>query len=59
MQKAFERLYSLPHSVIGRKGTGLGLAFVREAAHLHHGSARLSNHPDGGAIAEIRLPHPE
>ena len=54
--KVFDRFYSLPHPVTGRKGTGLGLAFVREAAHLHQGTARLANHPDGGAVAEIRLP---
>lgn len=56
LEKAFDRFYSLPHPATGRKGTGLGLAFVREAAHLHHGTACLENRPDGGTRAEIRLP---
>lgn len=56
LEKAFNRFYSLPHPQTGQKGTGLGLAFVREAAHLHHGSARLENRPDGGTQAEILLP---
>ncbi len=38
-----ERFYSLPHPD-GSKGTGLGLAFVREIAHLHGGSFYIVNH---------------
>ncbi len=54
--RVFEKFYSLqrPHS--GRKGTGLGLAFVREIAGLHRGRAELRNHPDGGAVAILTLP---
>jgi two-component system sensor histidine kinase CreC len=54
----FEKFYSLPRPDTGRKGTGLGLAFVREVATLHGGGARLSNHPEGGAIATLVLPRP-
>jgi len=44
----------------GKKGTGLGLAFVKEVAALHGGTARLANHPDGGAVATCccRAPRP-
>jgi two-component system, OmpR family, sensor histidine kinase CreC len=54
--RVFERFYSLPRPDGGRKSTGLGLAFVREVAALHGGSASLANHPDGGALATLTLP---
>ncbi len=56
--RVFEKFYSLARPDTGRKGTGLGLAFVREIAALHGGAARLANHPDGGAIATLTLPRP-
>ncbi|MFD5631164.1 sensor histidine kinase [Streptomyces sp. NPDC127072] len=37
-------------------GTGAGLAIVRWVAELHHGSARLTDAPGGGSLAELRLP---
>jgi two-component system sensor histidine kinase CreC len=55
-QRVFERFYSLPRPGTGRKSTGLGLSFVREIADLHHGSVELRNHPEGGALAVLRLP---
>ena len=57
-QRVFEKFFSLPRPDSGRKGTGLGLAFVREVATLHGGSARLVNHPEGGALATLVLPQP-
>ena len=57
-ERVFEKFFSLPRPDTGRKGTGLGLAFVREVAALHGGTARLTNHPDGGAIATLALPLP-
>jgi two-component system sensor histidine kinase CreC len=56
LDRAFEKFYSLRRPDSGRKSTGLGLAFVREIAHLHGGKAHLSNHPEGGAVAVIELP---
>jgi two-component system sensor histidine kinase CreC len=53
--RLFEKFYSTPRPG-GRKGTGLGLAFVREVAQLHGGSARLANHPEGGAVATFSIP---
>ena len=55
-KRVFEKFFSLPRPDTGRKGTGLGLAFVREVATLHGGAARLTTHPDGGAIATLALP---
>jgi two-component system sensor histidine kinase CreC len=54
--KVFEKFYSLarPHSQ--KKSTGLGLAFVKEIAALHHGRITLANAPRGGAIATLTLP---
>ena len=52
--RVFDRFYSLPRAD-GHKSSGLGLSFVRQIAHLHGGQVRLSNHPDGGACAELIL----
>jgi len=38
------------------RGTGLGLALVRQTVAHHGGRAEVSNRPDGGARFEIRLP---
>lgn len=37
-------------------GSGLGLAIVRELLDAYGGSLRLANGPQGGLVAEIRLP---
>ena len=55
-ERVFEKFFSLPRPDTGRKGTGLGLAFVREVATQHGGGARLANHPAGGAVATLVLP---
>lgn len=54
--RVFEKFYSLRRPDSGRKSTGLGLAFVREIAHLHGGETYLVNHPEGGTVAVLRLP---
>lgn len=54
--RIFERFYSLPRPDSGKKGSGLGLNFVREVARLHAGDVRLSNRPDGGVCASLFLP---
>lgn len=55
--RLFERFYSLKHQVTGRKGSGLGLCFVKETAELHGGSISLQNHSEGtGVAAQLELP---
>jgi two-component system, OmpR family, sensor histidine kinase CreC len=54
--RVFEKFFSLPRPATGKRSTGLGLAFVREVAQLHGGSARLTNDAGGGAVATLVLP---
>ncbi len=39
-----------------RGGAGLGLAIVYEIVAAHGGTVGLTNHPEGGAVALVRLP---
>ncbi len=55
-RRVFEKFFSTARPDSGKKGTGLGLAFVKEVAALHGGVARLGNHPEGGAVATLQLP---
>lgn len=55
-EKIFERFFSLRHHSSKRKGTGLGLTLVREAAELHGGSITLEPADGGGTLALFRLP---
>ena len=54
--RLFERFYSLRNEFTGRKGSGLGLCFVREAAELHGGTIELSNRSSDGVRAVLSLP---
>jgi two-component system sensor histidine kinase CreC len=57
LPRLFERFYSLQRPGNGRKSSGLGLCFVREAAALHGGSILVENKPEGhGVRAVLRLP---
>lgn len=56
LPRVFERFYSLPRPGTARKSTGLGLALVREIAHLHGGEVALANRPEGGARAVLWVP---
>ncbi|HKB56168.1 MAG TPA: two-component system sensor histidine kinase CreC [Lacunisphaera sp.] len=56
LPRVFERFYSLPRPGTERKSTGLGLALVKEIAHLHGGDATLANRPEGGARAVFWVP---
>ena len=55
-ERVFDRFYSLQHPDTGRKSSGLGLCFVREAAELHNGSAKLEDRESGGTRAILKLP---
>jgi len=37
-------------------GTGLGLAIAERAVHLHHGTLKAANAPDGGFMVTMHLP---
>ena len=56
-ERIFERFWRQSASR-GRDsgGAGLGLAIVAGVVAAHGGSARASNHPDGGAVFTIELP---
>lgn len=51
--RVFDRFYSLKNEVTGRKGSGIGLSFVKAAMDLHGGSATLETGEGGGAVAEL------
>jgi two-component system sensor histidine kinase MprB len=51
----FDRFYRSP-AARGLPGSGLGLAIVRQVAEADGGSVTAANHPDGGAVVELRLP---
>jgi two-component system sensor histidine kinase CreC len=53
--RVFDRFYSLKNEVTGRKGSGIGLSFVKAAMDLHGGSATLENAEGGGAVAVLRF----
>jgi len=55
-ERVFERFFSLRHLRTGRKGTGLGLTLVREAAELHLGSVKLEVAEPTGTKAVFSIP---
>lgn len=55
IDKLFNRFYSLPDPETDKKGTGLGLPFVKEAIALHKGQVSIKN-GQNCVIAEISLP---
>ncbi len=46
----------VPFYTTKQNGTGIGLVLVKNIIEAHLGTIRLTNHPEGGAVAEIRLP---
>jgi len=57
LPRIFERFYSLGRPSTGRKSSGLGLCFVREAVELHGGRVSIENKTTGSGVhAAFRLP---
>lgn len=56
VEKVFDRFYSLPRPDTGKKSSGLGLSFAREAMALHRGGVRVENLTGGGLRAVLVLP---
>ncbi len=57
LERVFDRFYRVETSrsrAMG--GSGLGLSIVKTLVELHGGEVRASNHPEGGALFEVRLP---
>ncbi len=52
-----EREHIFEPFVTGRqRGTGLGLPLARRICQLHGGTLTVSNHPEGGAVFQVRIP---
>lgn len=61
LKHLFERFYRGDPSRVRsrRSGSGLGLAIVQQIALTHGGRVEARNHPGGGALMELVLPHGE
>ncbi|MBI2427348.1 MAG: DUF4118 domain-containing protein [Ignavibacteriales bacterium] len=54
LKKLFEKFYRVPGTKAG--GTGLGLSIAKGFIEAHKGSIAASNHSNGGAMFEIKIP---
>ncbi len=55
--RVFEPYFRLPVDHQGKPGDGLGLGIARNIIHGHGGTLSLTNHPRGGLLVKIELPH--
>lgn len=55
LDRVFDRFYSLKNEMTDRKGSGIGLSFVRATMELHGGGAELRNRENGGAEVRLRF----
>lgn len=55
--KVFEPYFRLPGNPVDAPGDGLGLGIARNIIHGHGGTLTLTNHPRGGLLVKIELPH--
>jgi signal transduction histidine kinase len=53
---AFRRAWRGQDARRRTRGSGLGLAIVHEAVMLHQGTIEMSRAPEGGTLADVRLP---
>ncbi len=56
LPRVFERFYSLPRPLSGKRSSGLGLTFSKRAIELHGGDITLENISPNGARVRISLP---
>jgi signal transduction histidine kinase len=56
-EKIFEPFYRRPDASDAGRGSGLGLALVREIARTHGGLVRCERAEGGGMVFTVRLPH--
>ncbi len=56
INRIFDKFYSIPLNKKEKKGTGLGLPFVKQVAILHQGSINIKNNEGTGVTAELILP---
>ncbi|WP_052488866.1 HAMP domain-containing sensor histidine kinase [Streptomyces sp. 150FB] len=52
----FDRFYKSDTARTRTEGSGLGLAITAENVHLHGGTIRAANGPEGGAVFTVELP---
>ena len=57
--RVFERFFTTPNPVTGRRGTGLGLAIAKSIVTRGHGNISLRSQPGQGTTLEVTLPGTE
>ena len=55
-ERIFDKFVQSSATKTGAGGTGLGLAITLEIIRGHNGTITARNHPEGGALFEIRIP---
>lgn len=53
LERVFEPFYT---TKVPGKGTGLGMSVVKSIMNLQRGTVRMSNRPEGGALATLTFP---
>ena len=53
--RVFERFYQVNHAD-ANWGSGVGLAFAKSLAELHHGTISIESEPDKGTVFTVHLP---
>ncbi|MCD2425083.1 response regulator [Niabella pedocola] len=54
-ERVFQRFYQVNHSD-ANWGSGVGLAFAKSLAELHHGTISIESVPDKGTVFTVQLP---